>query len=161
ADRGQDGGVADGAGADVVQESVVGLGDKRVGGAHVGVARKVKQVGEHGVGGARDAQRAGEDDRRFQLAELVDLGGASELAERVAYDHRGGDLVTEHVPAGREDRGDAGIDRVAAGDGRVADADPGHVGDRVKGARRQYAHDDADVARAGALGGQRGGGKTE
>ena len=46
-------------------------------------------------------------------AELVDLGGARELAEGVADEDRAGDLVLKEVAAVRKDRGHAGADGVA------------------------------------------------
>ncbi len=52
-----------------------------------------------------------------------------------------------------------GIDRIAAGDGRVADADPGHVRDRIQGTGGEHADDDAELpgARPRGLGEQRPG----
>ena len=47
--------------------------------------------------------------------------------------HRRGHPVEEEIAAVREDRGDAGADRIAQADGHLADPDPGDVGDRVAG----------------------------
>ena len=58
-------------------------------------------------------ERVGEDDRRFDRAELLDLRRAGELAEGVADEHRAGDLVLEEIAAVRQDRRHAGADGVA------------------------------------------------
>src|SRR5690606_38603638 len=115
---------------DVVQRAIVRLADHGVDGAHAVHAGPGEQPVDHGVGGAPDAQRAGEQDRRLQLAQLAHLGDTDELAEAVADHDRGRDALTEPVVAGRQDRGDAGVAVVAA-DGGVADAYAGDVGDRV------------------------------
>ena len=58
--------------------------------------------------------------------------------------------------------GDARVDRVAAGERRVAHEHPGHIGDRVERARRQDADRNAQIAGAGALlGGQRPAGEQK
>ena len=99
--------------ADVVQVAVVRLAHHDVHRLHVLVPRERQQPAEDGVRHARDAQRAGQDDRRLQLAQLPDLRDARELAEAVPHRHRGRDLFLERVAAVREDRGHAGVDRVA------------------------------------------------
>jgi len=147
--------LGDRTGADVAEKAVVRLGDHGVGRADVLVARAAEQPGEHGVGGAGDAQRAGQHDGRLELSQLVDLRRARELPEPVPDDDRRGDLVAKRIAAVRQNRGDAGVDRIPAGDRCVADAHAGDVGDCIEGARGEGADDDAEVAGAGAgLGGQ-------
>jgi hypothetical protein len=74
----------DRAGADVVQRAVVRLADDGIDGAHVLHPGPGQQPLHHGVGGAPDAQRARQQDRRLQLAQLPDLRHADQLAEPVA-----------------------------------------------------------------------------
>ena len=133
--------------ADVVEAAVVGLADERVDRAHLLVARLRERVAHDRIHRRADAERVGQDDRRLDRAELVDLRRAGELAERVADEHRPGHLVLKDVAAVRHDRGDAGAHAVALDDGRVPDAHARHVGDRVQRARLVHTRRDAQVAR--------------
>src|SRR5947207_3570471 len=82
-------GFRDGPRTDVVQEAVIRFTDDGIGRAHVFVTREREEPGEHRVRGAWDAERAGEHNRRLQLAELIHLGRAGDLSESVAdYDRR-------------------------------------------------------------------------
>ena len=118
-------------------------------------ARLRQQPADHRVGRAPDAQRAGEQDRRLELAELGHLRHAEQLAEAVADVDGGGDAVEKDVAGMGQDGGDAGPDRVADANRGLADAHAGDVGDRVQRTRREGAGDDAEVAGArGALGAQ-------
>src|SRR5256885_2203496 len=139
----------DGPGPDVVQEAVVGLGYDGIGGAHVGVPGEAEQVGEDRVRRARDAQRACQDDRRLELAQLVHLRRSGELTEAVPHDDRRGHLLAKHVAAVRQDRGDPRVDRVTPDHGRVAHPHAVHVGDGIERAGGKDADDDADVPRSG------------
>jgi hypothetical protein len=107
------------------------------------------------VGRAPHAQRAGEQDRRLELSELVHLREADQLAERVADVHRGRHAVEEGIAGVRQDRRHASADRVAHGERRMADAHPRDVGDGVVRAGREDPRLDAEVARPrpGGLGG--------
>src|SRR6266705_5004623 len=89
--------------ADVVQKAVIRLTHHRIRRTHVFVARQRKQPREHRIGGARHAQGAGQDDRRLELAELIHLRRAGELAKTVPDDNRGRDLLPERIATVRED----------------------------------------------------------
>src|SRR6266545_1596726 len=146
--------------ADGVEIAVIRLGHDGVGRPNVLVPRQAEEPGEHRVGGAGDAQRAGQHDGRLELPQLVHLGRSRQLAESIPDDDRGRHLVAKRIPTVREDRGDAGVDRVAAGDRGVADAHPRDIGDRVEGAGGERTDNDAHVSRSGARGlgeGWRGG----
>ena len=147
-DRVQHVGLSDRTRADVIQIAVVGLGDDRVGGAHVFVAGKIQQPGQHRVGRARHAERTGQHDRRFELTELIDLGRAGEFAKSVSDDDRRGQLVAKWIAAVGEDCRDAGIDRVAARDRGMTDPDAGDVGDGVERTGGNGAYGDTEVSRA-------------
>src|SRR5690606_22147347 len=62
----------DRAGADVVQEPVVRLADDGVDRAYALHPRPLQEPVDHGVRGLPDAERAGQEDRRLELAELPD-----------------------------------------------------------------------------------------
>ena len=149
----------DGTGADVVQRAVVRLRDERVDRAHLLVPRQRQHVVEQRVGHARHVQRRGQEDRRLDLAELLDLCRPRDLAEAVADEDRARHFLLKEAPAVRQHRGHAGADGLAADDGGVPDADAGDVGDGVERPRLERADDDAHVPRARPrLGGRRRGG---
>ena len=79
--------------ADVVEAAVVGLADQGVDLAHLFVAGLAERVADHRVHRGADAERVGQDARRFDLTELVDLGLAGELAECLSDEHRPPHLV--------------------------------------------------------------------
>ena len=81
---------------------------------------------------ARRRQRVGEDDWRFDRAELLHLGRTGELAEGVADEHGARHLLAKQVAAVWDDRGDARADGVAVDERRVPDPHAGHVGDGVE-----------------------------
>src|SRR6266540_1711858 len=103
-------GFSDGPRTDVVEEAVIRLADDGIGRAHVFVAREREQPGEHGVSSPRDAQCAGQHDRRLQLAELIHLRRAGQLAKAVSDDDRRRDFLPERIAGMRQNRGDPGID---------------------------------------------------
>ena len=73
----------------------------------------------------RRRERVGQDDRRFDRAQLVDLRRSGELAERVADEHRARHLLLEHVAAVRHDRPSRRCGRVSPSIERgVTDATP-------------------------------------
>ena len=155
--RGADVALADRAAPDRVQHvAVVGLAHHRVDRANLLHARLREQPADHRVRGAPDAQRAGEQDRRLELAQLVHLRHAKQLAEAVPDVDGGGDAVEKGVAGMRQDGGDAGTDGVADANRGLADANAGDVGDRVQGTRREGAGDDAEVAGAGGALGDEG-----
>ena len=94
--------------------------------------------------GRADAQGIGERDRRFDGAELVDLGRTRELAERVADEHGAGHLVLKQVAAVWHDGRDTGANVVAGYDRGVTDLHAGHVSDGVECAGREDAGRDSE-----------------
>src|SRR5205823_638936 len=88
-------------------------------------------------------------------AALPDPLEAGELAVAVEPMTAGEDAIVPRVPVVRNDHSHARPDRtaadyeraVAADDGRVAHADPGHVSDRVQRTARQRPDRDSQVRR--------------
>ena len=97
------------------------------------------------VGAGRHREGVGQQDRRLQLAEFLDLHQPDALAEAVQHLGGGDRLVAENVAVMRQDGGDAGA-HVAFQHRGVTDRDPRHVGDRVARAGRQGAAGQAKVA---------------
>ncbi len=142
--------------ADVAEVAVVGFADDRIDRAHLFHAGLGEQVGGQRVGDLPHAQRAGQQYRRFQFAQFLYLGHAKQLAEAVADHDRRRHALQVDVAAVRDDRGHAGVEARALRQRGMADADAGDVGDRVAGASRQRADDDAGVAGTGPRSGRRG-----
>jgi hypothetical protein len=138
--------------ADVVQRAIVRFADQCVDRSHVLVARLRHRPPHDGVDGHADGERVGEDDRRLDRSELLHLRRARELAERIADEHRAGDLFTKEVAGVRHDRRDAGPHRIAADDRRVANPHARDIGDGVQRTGRQRAGRDAEIARARTAG---------
>ena len=99
--------------------------------------RLLEHPPDHRVRRLPHAERAGEQDRRLELAELSKLRHAGDLPEPVADVQRGGHAIGEQVAAVRQNRRHAGAHRVAFDHGRLPDAHAGDVGDRVELARRK------------------------
>ena len=93
-----------------VRDLVVGFGDQRIHGLHVLVAGKAEHVSDERVGHAGGGKRGGQQNRRFNLAQLVDLRGAYQLAERIAHKDRPGNFFSEEIAAVGQDGGDSGAD---------------------------------------------------
>jgi hypothetical protein len=129
-----------------VQPAVIGLADQRIHRTHLLVPGLADRVADHRIHARADAQRVGEHDRRLDRAELVHLRRSGELAERVANEHRAGDLLLKDVAAMGNDRRDAGAHAVAVDDRRVPHAHPVDVCDRVQQTGRMDARRDAQVA---------------
>ena len=116
------------------------------------VSREAERPIDDGVGGRRDAQGVGQDDRGLERAELFDLGHAGELAVAVGDRDPGRDLVLEDVAAVGEDGRDAGPDVLPFDERDLADLDPGDVGDGVERAGREDADDEAEFPGPGPVG---------
>ena len=102
---------------------------------------------------APDAQRAGEQNGRLDLAEFAHLGFADELAVTVADVDRGRHGEAIQIARPRNDRRHARADVIATYDRRVADAHAVNVGDCVQGTGREYAdlHAEGACTRFGRL----------
>ncbi len=146
------------AAADVIQPAVVGFADDWVHGKHVGVRGKGKGVIDQRVGRGRHAERVGQHDRRFDIAQLRDLRGAGQLAEAVADVHGGRNLVLEDVARVGQDGRHTGAYVVAFDQALLPDQHARHVGDRIPLARLQHTDPDAVVAqvRVSGIRGQAG-----
>ena len=140
--------------ANVVERAVIRFRHDRIDRPHVRHSRLLEHPVDHRVGRLPDTERAREQDRRLELAELVQLGRSGDLAEAVSDVQRRGHAVGEQVPAVRQNRGHAGANVVALDHRRLPDAHAGDVGDRVEPAGREHARLDAEIARPRALGGR-------
>ena len=74
------------------------------------------------------------------------MGDPEKLSEPIPDVQRGGHPLQERVSAVRQNRRDPGPDRVACDQGRVADPDPGHIGDRVGRTGGEHAGCYAEIA---------------
>ena len=134
--------------ADVVQAAVVRLADERVHAAHVRVGLLRERPRHDRLERRSDAQRVGQDDRRLDRAELVDLSRAGELAERIADEHRSRDLVSKQIAGVRKDRRHTGAYAIAADDGRVTHAHAADVRDCVERTGIEDTWPDAELTGA-------------
>src|SRR5262249_10608198 len=139
--------------SDVVQVTVVSLGDNRVDRTDLLVAGQLQHPFDQRIGDAGDVQRVGQQDRRLDLAKLVDLSRTHQFAEAVADINSRRNFLLKHVAQMRQDRRHARSYIVASDQCGVAYADSGDVGDRVVFTSGQNPDDDAQVAgaRAGSL----------
>ena len=136
--------------ADVVQEAVVALEDRRV--HRPGLPADVGVRGEHRaderLGRRAHAEGVGQQDRRLERAHLLDLDDPARLAETVDHVARRHDFFAEEVPRRRNNGGHTGLYR-AVGEGAVSDGDAGDVGDRIP---QSFGHTaDADAVVLDAL----------
>ena len=145
-----------------------GVGLARVVGGHVEavdvVEVAVPRLGDHGQrprldagrqlldldrdqGVAHDPHAVGvrDGDRRVQQADLLEPRQPGHLAVAVEPVVRRVDRVAPHVPLVRHDDRHAGAHSVALEHRGVADADAGHVGDRIVRARLERADPDAEA----------------
>ena len=143
-----------------IEIAVVALGhDRHQGVVEAGVRNALDEDPDGRVIDPADRHRRGQEDRRLDHAPLADRGDPDHLAGPIEDGCTGGDPVVEQLGrVERDDRGDAGPGDAPAGrrsglvppDRGVADADPGHVDDRVGGSRRQQPDPDAQLARTRA-----------
>ena len=115
---------------------------------------------DHRVGRLPHAERAREENRRLQLAELAQLRDAGDLPEPVADVERRRHAIGEQIAAVRKDRRHAGANAVALDDRRLPHAHAGDIGDGVQFARREHARLDAQIAGARTLRNGRRGAET-
>src|SRR5262249_40800787 len=137
--------------ADVVQRAVVRLADQAVDRADGVVPRLCDRPPHERIERDTDTERVGEHDRRLDGAELVDLRGSRELAERVANEHRTRTFLAERVAAVRPDGGAAGAHSAALDDRGVPDEPAADVRDGVQRAGLSGAWADPQLARARTL----------
>ena len=133
---------------DVVQAAVVALADDRVHAAgglaniRITLQHILHQCRLHGT----HTEGIGEQDRRFQRPQLVDLDQAGRLAE--AVDDMAGrqHLIVEHIARMRQQSRHAGLD-IAVRQGAVPHRHARHIADLVPGAVRQSADPEAPFVR--------------
>ena len=147
----EDVGLRDVPAADVVEPAVVRLAHDGIDRSDLLVSREAERPVDDGVRRRRDAQGVGQDDRRFERAELLDLGHAGELAVAVADRDPGRDLVLEEVADVRQNGRHARPDVLPFDERDLADLDPGDVGDGVERARRENADDEAEFPGPGPV----------
>ena len=121
--------------ADVVEPPVVGLTDHGIDAPDVLVAWLRQGPSRHGSGGVPHAERVGQHDGRFDLAELVYLRGADQLAEGVVDVDRPRDFVLKEISTVRENGGNPGANVRAVDDAYLANQHSGNIGDGVLGPR--------------------------
>ena len=100
-------GLGDVAAPDVAEPAVVRLSDDRVDRRDLLISGEAERPVDDGVGGRGDAQSVGQDDGRFDRAQLLDLGHPGQLAVAVSDRDPGRDLVLEDVAAVGDDGRDA------------------------------------------------------
>lgn len=83
------------AAADVVQIAIIGFANNRIDGEDVLIAGLSKRVFDGAGDAFGDAQRVGENDGRFQVAQLFHLRAAGEFAEGIGREYRRGNLLLE------------------------------------------------------------------
>src|SRR5262249_45714940 len=112
---------------------------------------------DHRVGRLPNAQCAREKNRRLQLAELAHLRDAGDLSESVADVDGGGHTICEDVATVWKDRGHAGVNAISLDNRCLADTNSRDIADGVQRAGSEDARLHAEIARADALRGGRGG----
>src|SRR4030065_1905650 len=155
------------AAADVVEPAVVRLADDGIDRLDALIPGEAESPIDDRVGGHGDAQGVGQNDGRFECAELPDLGHPRELAVAVGGPDPGRDLVLEDIPAMGEDGRDARPDGFALEDGHLTDLDSRYICNGVERAGREDADDETEfpgprpVLRGQDAGGAKGGGGGE
>jgi hypothetical protein len=103
----------------------------------------------HRIRSFPDAEGAGEKDRSLKLAELIDLRRAEQFSKTVADDNGGGNSLQKEVTRMRENRGDAGPDRIALDYRNLPDQNSRDISDAIQRARRKNTRRDSELTRAG------------
>lgn len=135
--------------ADIVDAAVVGFAHDAVDAPDVLVVGKGEGVVDDAVQAGGDVEGVGEDNRRFNVAEFLDLRIAGHLAEGIAQENARGHLFFEDVAAVGQDRGHARVCALfVVVHVDLADENARHVRDGVVGAGLQHADFNAVVARA-------------
>ena len=133
---------------DVVQAAVVALADDRVHAAggltdvRITLQHVLHQRRLHGA----HTEGIGEQDRRFQRPQLVDLDQAGRLAETVDDMAGRQHLIVEHIARMRQQSRHAGLD-IAVRQCAVPHRHARHIADLVPGAVRQSADPEAPFVR--------------
>src|SRR5215467_10827670 len=137
--------------ANIIEPAVVGFTDERINAKNVLVFRLGQRPTGYGCRGVPDAQRVGENDGRFNLAELVYLRGSDEFSKRVVDVNGACHFVLKNVSCVRQDCRNARPDVFTFNESDLADLDASHIGDRVVGSGLVDAGMDAKLARSRAM----------
>ena len=139
--------------SDCVQRSVVRLAHDRIDRSHVLHSGHAQQFRRECICRAPHTQRARQQDRCLELAQLLELRGANQLAECVPDEYGCRNAIEKHVAAVRKDRCHTCVYRIASDHCRLSDEHAGDVGNCVLLSRREYAGCDAkrSCANAGFL----------
>ncbi len=133
--------------SDVVEVAVIRLTDDRVDRAYLLIPRQPEHPVDQGVGDSRDVERVGQQDWCLDLAQLIDLRRAHQLAKAIANDDRPRHLLAKKIAGMRQDRRHSRPDRVATDDRRLPDLHPGNVGDRIQSPCAKHTNPQADLSR--------------
>ena len=140
-------GFRDGHGLNVVERTVIAFQndwiDGRRGAPDIGIA--CNRLSDQRIGAGSDAKCIGEQDRRFQRAQFLNLHETSAFAKTIDDIASGQHLAAIYVAVMWDDCCHAGID-IAVAQGAVPHAHARHIGDGVVFARLHDAADDAVVA---------------
>jgi hypothetical protein len=137
---------SDRTGPDVVEVSVIRLADDRVDRSHLLVAGLSKRPVDHRLHHRSHAQGVGEDDRRFQIPQLLHLQQAGRLAEGIRREDRRRHFRLKDIAVVGHDRGHAGADALTLDQRPVAHPDANDIGDCVERSGLKHSGLDTEVA---------------
>jgi hypothetical protein len=139
---------ADAPRAAVVQITVIGFSHDWIDGTGLLVPRQREHVIEQKIGGARNAQRGSQKNRRLDFSQLLHLGGAHQFAEAIPDPDCARDLFAKQISAVRHDGGNSGANILSLNDGFVSHQNAGDVRDRVQRPCRENSHLESQLTRA-------------
>src|SRR6185503_1823642 len=113
------------------------------------VARQPKHIVQNRIRRAGHAERRCEQDRRFDLSQLIDLSRACQLAERIADKHRTRHFLPKEIATVRQDRRYPGSNILSARDSYLANLNASYICEAVQRSRGKNANNESQVARAG------------
>ena len=135
--------------ADVVHLAVVRFAHEAVHGADEFISGLRERPLDHALEPRAHVERIRKDDRRFDVPELLHLRVARHLAEGVAEEDPGGNLLFKDIARMRANRGNA---RVHAGgivlEGYLTHKDAVDVRNGIEAPRRENAEFDSEIAGA-------------
>ena len=136
------------AAANGVELAVIGFRDEGVDGANVGETGLLQHPSDEGIRCFPDAKRAGQQNRRLELAELHDLRRSQKLAEAVGDVDGGWDPLRKEIAGVGEHGRDAGANPFAFHDRRVPHAHARYIGDGIERAGAKNTRCNTELARS-------------
>jgi hypothetical protein len=115
----------------IVQESVIRFANHRVDRQHILVARQRQHVADYRVGYARHAGGGRQQDRRFDIAHLIDLRGPCQLSETITHKNCARHFLAVKIAGVRQHRRHAGTNIVPANNGSLPHLDTPNVSDGI------------------------------